>query len=217
LIVLVFEATLPMIEANRAAALRAAVFKVVPGATALQQLVLRDGRLVVAGADETGAGEKGAAEGAGEKGARGTGAGEEGAAIYAAYDASGKFAGYAIPGAGSGFQDTIRLIYGYAPQSGQVIGMDILESKETPGLGDKIYKDPAFVQNFAALAVSPEVVVVKHGTRSAAHEVDGITGATISSKAVVKIINTANRAWLDKLPAPGGEPALRPMLKEAPR
>ncbi|MHC4899860.1 MAG: hypothetical protein ACYTGW_22440, partial [Planctomycetota bacterium] len=46
LIVLVYEFTLPMIEANRARALREAVFKVVPGSSALQRLEQRDGKLV---------------------------------------------------------------------------------------------------------------------------------------------------------------------------
>ena len=41
-----YEWTLPRIEANRAAALRDAVLRVVPGATAMQPLALVDGRLV---------------------------------------------------------------------------------------------------------------------------------------------------------------------------
>ena len=184
-IVLVYEATLPMIEANRAAAIRRAVFLVVPGSTALQKLVVQGDSLVIAGAQD------------------------EGEAIYAGYDAAGKFLGYAIPGAGAGFQDTIRLIYGFDPGRKRVVGMDVLESKETPGLGDKIYKDAAFVACFAELAIEPEIVVVKNGTKGADNEVDGITGATISSKAVVKIINLSNAKWLVRLPAPGSEPALR--------
>ncbi|MHC4142111.1 MAG: FMN-binding protein, partial [Planctomycetota bacterium] len=51
----------------------------------------------------------------------------------------------------------------------------------------------------------PEIVVVKDG-RDADNEVDAITGATISSKAVVKIINEANTRWLDLLPPPESVP-----------
>ena len=50
------------------------------------------------------------------------------------------------------------------------------------------------------------------GEKSAATEIDAITGATISSKAVVKIMNETNKIWLSRLtkeaPAPlpdGGE------------
>ena len=86
--------------------------------------------------------------------------------------------------------------------------MEILDSRETPGLGDKIYKDAVFVANFSNLVADPEIVTVKKGTRSAPNEVDAITGATISSKAVVRIINEGQARWRDKLPAPGQEPPL---------
>jgi len=184
LIVTVYEFTLPRVEANRARALREAVFKVVPGSSALQRLEQRDGKLVAVPQDS------------------------DGRAIYGAYDDGGKFLGYAIPAQGVGFQDVIRLIFGFDPSKRHVVGMEILESKETPGLGDKIFKDAPFQENFRALEVSPEIVHVKHGTKSAAYEVDGITGATISGKAVVKILNTANKEWLLRMPAPGSEPAL---------
>ncbi|MEW8139698.1 MAG: FMN-binding protein, partial [Candidatus Thiodiazotropha endolucinida] len=99
---------------------------------------------------------------------------------------------------GPGFQDTIRLLYGYQPKQRKVVGMEILESRETPGLGDKIYKDAEFVSNFDALSVEPEIVTVKRGAKAAPNEVDAITGATISSKAVVRIINQANQQWLQR-------------------
>ena len=75
--------------------------------------------------------------------------------------------------------------------------MEVLESRETPGLGDKIIKDQEFLDNFRDLAIEPEVVAVKSGTRKAPNEVDSISGATISSKAVVNIINAGNSQWLD--------------------
>ncbi|MFG0283276.1 MAG: FMN-binding protein [Phycisphaerales bacterium JB039] len=178
-----YEWTLPIIEANNAAALRRAVFKVVPGSEQMQGLILADGAARPAGPDET-------------------------ADVYAAYSAEGAFIGYAIAAEGAGFQDTIRLLYGYDPGARQIIGMEILESRETPGLGDKIYKDAHFVGNFDALAVDPPIVAVKAGEKSAPNEVDAITGATISSKAVVRIIGGANDRWLQLLPAPGAVPPL---------
>ena len=182
-IVGVYEWTLPIIEANNAAALRRAVFKVVPGSERMQGLVLTDDGARPAEQDET-------------------------ADVYAAYDAAGAFMGYAIAAEGAGFQDTIRLIYGYDPGARQIIGMEVLESRETPGLGDKIYKDAHFVGNFDALAVDPPIVAVKAGDKSAPNEVDAITGATISSKAVVRIIGGANDRWLTRLPDPDGVPPL---------
>lgn len=81
-LVVAYEQTLPYILENRAAALREAVLRVVPGATAMQRLVAREGKLVV---EPDGEGE----------------------AIYAAYGEGGAFVGYAIPGAGNGFADVI--------------------------------------------------------------------------------------------------------------
>jgi electron transport complex protein RnfG len=121
--------------------------------------------------------------------------------LYAGYDANDRFVGYAIASEGPGFQDTIRLLYGYQPGGRKVVGMEILESRETPGLGDKIYKDAAFVANFHDLAIDPQIVAVKKGTKAGSNEIDAITGATISSKAVVRVINEGNGRWLERLPA----------------
>ncbi len=170
--------TLPRIEANQAAALRRAVFQVLPGSRKLERFVWQGGRLV---------------EQEEEK------AGEE--AVYAGYDSAGAFVGYAVPAEGSGFQDTIKLIFGFKPKAGEIVGMQILESRETPGLGDKIGKDPDFARNFDDLAVEPAVKLVKGG-RHAGNEVDAITGATISSTAVVKIVNGAGGTWFGRLAGP---------------
>ena len=179
LLVGVYEITKPIIDANAAAALERAVFQVLPGTTAMQPVVLRDGALVLgSGGPED----------------------EELETIYLGRDDAGVITGYAIPWQGTGFQDVIKLIYGYQPERGVVVGMEILESMETPGLGDKIFKDANFVANFDALAVEPEIVPVAHGTKTEAHQVDCITGATISSKAVVKILNGGNEHWLGLLP-----------------
>jgi len=172
----VFEITLPTITAYKAKVMREAVFKVVPNTVSLQRLVYRDGELTVV-----------------------TEAAKDEASIFGGFDATGKLVGYAIPGAGPGFQDIISLLYGYDPHQRKVTGMEILESRETPGLGDKIYKDAAFVANFDHLAIDPQIVTVKKGRKSAPNEVDAITGATISSKAVVRIINQANEQWVSRL------------------
>jgi electron transport complex protein RnfG len=128
--------------------------------------------------------------------------------VYGGYDELGDFVGYAMPAAGPGFQDTIGLLYGYQPDEKIVVGMEVLESRETPGLGDKIYKDAAFVGGFSALSVVPEIIAVKKGTKTRPNEIDAITGATISSKAVVRIINETQASWSAQLSAPGSEPPL---------
>jgi len=181
----IYESTLPTITANKARELREAVFKVLPGVSQMQQLVYRNGELVAAEDREQG---------------------EQ--AVYGGYNDQGVFIGYAIPGAGPGFQDTIALLYGYTPQRKLVLGMEVLESRETPGLGDKIYKDADFVGAFGALSIEPKIVAVKKGKKSQANEIDAITGATISSKAVVRIINETHTTWSGRLPRAGSEPQL---------
>ena len=181
----IYETTLPTITANKARELREAVFKVLPGVSQLQALVYRDGELVVVAAPD-----------------------KDEPVIYGGYDEQDEFVGYAMPAAGPGFQDTIGVLYGYKPAEKIVVGMEVLESRETPGLGDKIYKDAVFVGGFSALSVEPEIIAVKKGTKSQPNEIDAITGATISSKAVVRIINEAHAAWSAQLPAPGSEPRL---------
>ena len=163
----IYETTLPTITANKARELREAVFKVLPGVSRMQALVHRDGELIVVEVPD-----------------------KDEPVIYGGYDDQGDFVGYAIPAAGPGFQDTIAILYGYEPRKKLVVGMEVLESRETPGLGDKIYKDAVFVGGFSALSVEPKIVAVKKGTKSSPNEIDAITGATISSKAW-----RGNQAW----------------------
>jgi electron transport complex protein RnfG len=181
----IYESTLPTITANKARELREAVFKVLPGVTQMQALVYRNGELVVVPAPD-----------------------KDEPVVYGGYDDEGKFLGYAVPAAGPGFQDTIALLYGYRPGEKLIVGMEVLESRETPGLGDKIYKDPDFVGEFSKLSIEPAIVAVKKGTKTSDNQIDAITGATISSKAVARIINEAHTSWIGQLPPAGAEPEL---------
>jgi len=110
----------------------------------------------------------------------------EGERVYVGFDGQGRRVGYAIVAAAPGFADTVRVIFGYDVTTRKLLGMKVLESKETPGLGDRIEKDP-FVHEFAG-AVTP-LIGVKGG--GAGEGIDMITGATISSRAVISMINRA--------------------------
>ena len=179
LIVSTYQVTLPVIERNKAEALAAAVFEVLPGASRQETFRI------------TASGELEHLQGA---------AARDETLVYTGYDGAGQLVGIAVPASGYGFQDVIRLLYGYAPVSQRVIGMKVLESKETPGLGDKILKDADFLANFRALDVALTadgkklrhgLTAVKKGKKENPWEVDGLTGATISSKAVAEIMNTS--------------------------
>ena len=176
LIVTVYELTRPVIARNRAQALQAAVFRVLPGAESSQGFRFIDGQ----GFEP---------------------AEEDRARVYAGYDRPGRLVGVAVEAAGMGYQDTIRLLYGYAPDERAIVGMQVLESKETPGLGDKIEKDEGFLKNFERLAAALDqpITAVKQGAKTEDWQIDGITGATISSAAVAKILNDSVSVWAPRI------------------
>lgn len=186
LVVSVVELTRPIIAENQRAALRAGVLKVIPGAEQRRDYVLADSGLVPKG-------EAGSASGP---------------VVHAGYDADGDFRGVAIEAAGRGYAGTIRLLYGYDPAREEIVGMTVLESKETPGLGDRIETDPQFKANFKDLEASlgPEGEALAHpirtvepGESDAPGEIDGITGATISANAVGRIIDNSAGSLLPRL------------------
>jgi electron transport complex protein RnfG len=170
LIVFVFGWTEPIIEEYRAEQLRLAVQEVLKEPARYDTLYVVDDALTreLAAGQDPGDLEQ----------------------IYLGYDADGARVGFAIAAAEPGFQDVIQLIYGYDRVAGAVIGMKVLESKETPGLGDKIYKDLDFVAEFDG-AEAPLLGVNPRKATGDPHEIDMITGATISSRTVIKAINNS--------------------------
>lgn len=91
--------------------------------------------------------------------------------------------GYCISVTGSGYCGPMRIIVGI-DRSGVIQGVKILEHVETAGIGSGItersFLDQFKGKNAAALSVGKNI--------------DAITGATISSKAVIDLINdTAKR------------------------
>lgn len=118
--------------------------------------------------------------------------------IYAGYSADGTSLGYAIATTEVGFADPIEMIFGYEPKSHTLLGLKILVSKETPGIADKIEKPP-FLSQFAK-AVAP-LMGVKGGTAAKPNDVAMISGATISSRAVIRGINKSIDRWQPLLTA----------------
>jgi electron transport complex protein RnfG len=186
LIVTAFQVTRPIIERNKAEALQEAIFHVLPNASTSATY-----RLEKSG---------------GFKVLEGKAHGEQ--LVYAGYDDREELVGLAVEAQGMGYQDVIGLIYGYSFTEEAIIGIQVLESKETPGLGDKIETDPAFLENFERLDVSLRddlsemanpIVPVKHGEKTNPWEVDGITGATISSVAIADILNQSAQYWVPRI------------------
>jgi len=190
IIVGAYQGTYDAVAANKRIATERAVFKVIPAAQSIAEFVA----LPVGGIAKVGAGDTVPAAGT--------------VKFFAAYDAAGKLAGIAAEGAAKGYADTVRIMFGYSPDCQCVVGIGVVAMRETPGIGDKIITDKAFLANFTALdvklkgdlsALANEVKAVKHGAKSNPWQIDAIAGATITSRAVGKAINDSAQALLPRL------------------
>jgi len=186
LIVSAYQVTLEPVNANKKIALERAVFKVIPGASRVDEFYAAPSGIQAA----TGPAPDGAAK------------------FYAAYDQGGAIRGIAAEGASKGYADVVRVLFAYDPAKQAITGIGVISMRETPGIGDKIYTDKAFLKNFEALdvtlatdmkALANAVKTVKHGTKQHPWEVDAISGATVTSKAVGRGINESAQKLLPLL------------------
>ena len=118
--------------------------------------------------------------------------------VFVGLDADKKRIGVAVEAVAPGFADDVRLMVGFDPATSALTGFAVLGQKETPGLGDKIEKDTAFNARFIG-KIAP-LTGTKQSTTEASM-VQTITGATISSRAVIEIINGAIATWQPRLAA----------------
>ena len=97
----------------------------------------------------------------------------------------GKLWAVALEDASGGFGGDIGVIVGIGVESGEIVGIGITTHKETPGLGSRV-TEAGFRSAFAGVPLDEEVKVVGDGG-----QVDAISGATISSRAVCVAVNNA--------------------------
>jgi electron transport complex protein RnfG len=91
----------------------------------------------------------------------------------------------------NGYSGRIEIMVGLLPD-GSVNRIEVLRHLETPGLGSKI-KDEAFMEQFKGKALDTfDFRVTKDGG-----EVDGISGATISTRAYSEAVVKAMTAYKD--------------------
>lgn len=110
---------------------------------------------------------------------------------------SGELKGYCVRVTGNGYGGFVRMVVGVR-LDGTIEGIEVLEHQETPGLGAQIdqvkpgEKDPWFLRQFKGKNVS--TIYVKKN-------IDAITGATISSKAVTDTVREEVSKFLAKVKA----------------
>jgi Na+-transporting NADH:ubiquinone oxidoreductase subunit C len=74
-----------------------------------------------------------------------------------------------------------------------IVSIRVLEQEETPGLGDRI-KDPAYLMTYhGKRADMPLELAIRHEAETDS-EVDAIGGATLSSEALLVIVNNTTEA-----------------------
>ena len=79
----------------------------------------------------------------------------------------------------------------------KVTGMKVLAHSETPGLGAKI-TEPAFMERIKDLPIAEDIEIVKV-TPSKDNQVEGVSGASVSSKAVATAVNDAIRFYKENI------------------
>lgn len=104
-----------------------------------------------------------------------------------AKDASGNTVGYIITVTDKkGYGGAIQMVFGYS-LDGTVTGMEFLTLNETAGFGLEAEKDPEWRKQFYGVAVE-KFTVTKSGA-VADSEIDALSGATVTSKAITEGIN----------------------------
>jgi len=174
IIVIVFQTTAERIRENQERFLAAAISKVLPASRSTIAVVPgADGRLTTTTESFT-------------------------LPVFLSYDEEMQLVGAVVTAEGMGYQDNIRVLYSYSFDLHAIVGFMILDSKETPGLGDRVEVEPHFIANFEALdvrlndagdALNNSIITVKQGAKTEPWQLDGITGATITSEAIGNILN----------------------------
>lgn len=114
---------------------------------------------------------------------------------YAYYE-HGRLEGIAFKLTGPGFWDTITALIALKPDRKTIMGFSIIAHNETPGLGGRI-SEQGFLDSFTGKSVSPRVVFIRAGTAHADNEIEAITGATETSRALERIINTNLKHYIE--------------------
>ena len=119
--------------------------------------------------------------------------------VYLGLDEDKKPVGVAFKADGGGFQGNVGVMVGLDLEYQSLKGVEILDQLETPGLGDRI-RETEFKEQFKGVEVRPRLEYIKYRKPEKPNQIQAITGATISSKAVVTNINKAVEKVLAAFP-----------------
>ena len=99
---------------------------------------------------------------------------------------------------GSGLWGPISSILAMKPNLEEIAGITIMHQEETPGLGSRIAED-SYLDAFVGRRFSPVLELVQPGKGGGDSQIDSISGATMSSKAFVDILNSEQNRYRELL------------------
>ncbi|MDL2316074.1 FMN-binding protein [Desulfovibrio sp. OttesenSCG-928-A18] len=103
------------------------------------------------------------------------------------YKQGGKLLGVALENKAGGFGGDVNVMVGFNLGNDSLLGIGITEMKETPGLGTKV-AEPKFTKQFIGASAAVEL-------SARGGKVDSVSGATISSAAVIGAVKAADQDY----------------------
>jgi len=122
--------------------------------------------------------------------------------IYKAKDTEGNIIGFSYIAEGPGFADKIKLVIAVDAELTKFYGFKVLASNETPKFGDRI-KDEFYNSQYIGAPFGDFELIKTGDDKKIDSEIVAISGATVSSEAVVKIFNSYTDKIQEKLQAEG--------------
>lgn len=118
--------------------------------------------------------------------------------LSSAEDAREGSPGLAFKVSGPGFWGPISMLLAVDMKDFSIRGIEIIEQEETPGLGARI-EEPGFRKGFTGKFLTRPIGMRSKGEEMGPNDVAAITAATISSKAVERIVNEASRPYVEAM------------------
>ena len=108
--------------------------------------------------------------------------------LYKAIGTDGQCKGFCFNASGPGFADKIEIVIAVGPAFEKIAGFSVLASNETPGFGDRISHD-FYLSQFIGAPVGKLAISKTGDDKIIDDEIIAISGATVSSDAVINIFN----------------------------
>jgi len=96
---------------------------------------------------------------------------------------------------GKGFGGNVGVMIGVSLKDDQILGVGVTTHNETPGVGARAKTDPDFVAQFTGKPLSESFKV-----RADGGQVDALSGATVTSRAVSAALSDAGKRYKDLKP-----------------